>query len=127
MSEIVPYVHDPLENQKRVFLEAFVHLGLNVQSAARSVGWDTRRINQLREEDDDFLIQMDELREDIVSRIEAKAFARALDGDPNMVSFVLKHNRPDKYNPAIKVEQTDEKILVLKDFSGNLIHEQKIK
>ena len=123
MSELVTYDHDPLGGQKQAFLEALVLLGLNVQAAARSVGWDTRRVNLLREADDDFLIQMDEVREDVVSRVEAKAFSRALAGDPNMVSFVLKHNRPDKYNPAIKVESSEEKVLVLKDFSGNLLHE----
>jgi hypothetical protein len=113
--------YDPLERQKREFLEMYMAMDLNVQRAARAVGWNTKRVNELLDIDDDFVVAMNEIREEAVSVVESKAFSRAIDGDPTMIQFVLKHNKPGVYNPAIKVDVTKEDVLVIKDFSGNII------
>lgn len=103
------------KRKKRAFLNALAKTG-RVAHAARAAGYtDSRYLQKLRREDEDFAQEWDEAVEAAGDVLEDAAMQRAVEGvkedvfykgavvgqriiySDALLQFLLKHNKPDKY------------------------------
>ena len=68
-----------------------------VSEAARAAGIGRRTAYSRRERDENFQTAWDETIEVAVERLEQEAVRRALDGSDQLLMFLLRARRPEKY------------------------------
>lgn len=88
--------------QKRAFIEALGHMPQEY-SAARVAHVPIALVKGWYDSDPDFNLACTEIKEELLDRIEAKAYANALEGSENMIKFVLERQR-EAFNPQIRIK-----------------------
>jgi len=91
-------------------------------SAAKISGVPIARVKQWYEDDPDFNLACQNCKELLLDELERKAVERALEGSEAMLKFILIAQRPDKFNPAIKLELDGELVHRFVDFTGAEMH-----
>jgi hypothetical protein len=76
----------------------------SVKHACLAAGIDRSTAYRHRQEDEDFAAQWLDAIQGSVDQLEAKAFAMALAGDSNLITFLLRCHKPEIYNPSTKVD-----------------------
>ena len=76
----------------------------NVTEGSAISGIPRRSLYDLRADDEAFRAKWDEALDASVDEVEAKAFKVAKDGDNQMIQFVLKAFRPERYREISRVE-----------------------
>ena len=76
----------------------------NVTAAAAISGIPRRSLYDLRADDETFAAKWDEALDASVDEVEEKAFRIAKDGDNQMIQFVLKAHRPERYRETSRME-----------------------
>ncbi len=76
----------------------------NVTAAARAARVNRVTAYRAREDDETFAAKWDECLDASVDEVEEKAFKIAKDGDNQMIQFVLKAFRGDRYRDTSRVE-----------------------
>jgi hypothetical protein len=113
----------PTKKKRAEFLELLADTGI-VSKATKALNLDRRRMYELRDEDPEFREAWDQALETAADTIEAEARRRAFDGvdepvfyqgeevaivkrySDNLLMFLLKGNRPDKFKERFAGELT---------------------
>lgn len=76
----------------------------NVTAACRAAGVNRTTAYRHRDDDESFVAKWNEALDQSVDEVEEKAFRIAKDGDNQMIQFVLKAFRPERYRETSRVE-----------------------
>lgn len=91
--------------KRKKFLE-HLRKTANVTAASKLIGLTRRRMYQIRDEDEDFAKQWDEVIDEALDNLEAKCFEEAMDGSTPDRLFLLKCRRPEIYRDRATVDHT---------------------
>lgn len=91
------------DRQKLAFIKA---LGDCPQeySAARIAHVPIALVRGWYDSDPDFNLACTEIKEELLDRIEAKAYTNALDGSENMIKFILERQR-EAFSPSLRIKE----------------------
>jgi len=128
MSEIPP--------KDRALFLGLLRLEPNVTKAARAAGYAPATLRRLRERDPGFGAEWDEALDEGIEALEAEAHRRAKDGvlrpiyqkgdlvghetvySDQLIMFLLKAHRPEKYRERSDVKSTQGGVLKLEVITG---------
>lgn len=107
--------------QKKAFIDALGQVPQEY-SAARIAKIPIALVKGWYSSDPDFNAACSEIKEELLDRVEAKAYTMALDGSEQMMRFVLERQRKDW---AVQQTLSEEKITHrIRDFSGSWVGEE---
>jgi hypothetical protein len=98
----------------RKFLAAYAKtasLPAAARSAKISVDWHYR----LLEADSEYRKAFEAAQRQVVDQLEAEAFRRALNGSDELLVFLLRAWRPERYEQIVGAEHTGEIVLTKQD------------
>ncbi|MBI2637965.1 hypothetical protein HYW83_00035 [Candidatus Peregrinibacteria bacterium] len=118
MLDVSQLQFDGFDAIKRPFLEQYRELGGNLTLAAKAIGYDRTRIYQLKKDDPKFATAIEDIWEDIVGIVEAKAWEHIQKGNVTMLIFFLKTRVHEKWGNKTQLSGDKENPLFVKTESN---------